>query len=76
VKPKNVETEGGKVKVTMVCPLCKHDNIITVNSLQYDLWKNGYLIQHAFPDLSADDREVLKTGYHNECFIKAMGPED
>lgn len=29
---------------------------------QYDLWLGGELVQDAFPNLSADDREFIMTG--------------
>jgi hypothetical protein len=32
---------------------------------QYDAYCNGALIQHAFPQLSADDREFILTGITN-----------
>ena len=28
----------------------------------YDIWKQGEMIQWAFPELSADEREFVKTG--------------
>jgi hypothetical protein len=32
---------------------------------QYNAYCNGALIQHAFPQLSADDREFILTGITN-----------
>jgi hypothetical protein len=34
----------------------------------YKAWKEGALIQDAFPDMSADDRETLISGLDPECF--------
>jgi hypothetical protein len=35
---------------------------LPVTEAQLDAWASGELIQDAFPDLSPDDREFLKTG--------------
>jgi hypothetical protein len=35
---------------------------LPVTEAQLDAWASGELIQNAFPDLSPDDREFLKTG--------------
>ena len=43
---------------------------------QYDKWCAGCLIQDAMPDMSADDREFLITGYTPEDWEKMFGPEE
>jgi hypothetical protein len=35
---------------------------MVVNAKQFDDWQSGTLIQHAFPGLSADEREMLMSG--------------
>jgi hypothetical protein len=35
---------------------------IDVDRPQLDAWENGMLIQKAMPNLSADEREFIKTG--------------
>jgi hypothetical protein len=35
---------------------------LPITEAQLDAWASGELIQNAFPDLSPDDREFLKTG--------------
>ena len=35
---------------------------IPVNQAQLDAWNQGKLIQHAMPNLSADEREFILTG--------------
>jgi hypothetical protein len=32
-------------------------------------WQNGVHIQDAFIDMVADERELLKTGIHPECWV-------
>jgi hypothetical protein len=36
-------------------------------------WANGELIQKAFPYLNSEDREILITGYDNECWASMFG---
>lgn len=44
---------------------------------RYKHWRqSGDLIQHALPDLSADDREKLMTGLLNEDFQRFAKDED
>jgi hypothetical protein len=40
-------------KVTLQLPITEE---------QYTAWEGGVLLQDAFPHLSADDREFIKTG--------------
>ena len=39
---------------------------IDVSVQQLDAWKNGMLIQDAMPQVSAPDREFIKSGITNE----------
>lgn len=39
-----------------------HIRNIPVTQEQLDHWNNGQLIQHAMPNISADDREFIMTG--------------
>lgn len=44
---------------------------------RYVLWVNGELIQNAFPDLSDEEREFIKTGITPEEWATAFeDPED
>jgi hypothetical protein len=43
---------------------------------QFDAWENGMLIQHAFPQLSADEREFLMTGLMPDSWDAVTKPED
>lgn len=38
---------------------------IEVTQEQVDAWNNGMMIQDAMPNVSADDREFIKTGITN-----------
>ena len=48
---------------------------IPVTQSQIDDWNKGALIQDAMPNVSADDREFLKTGVTPEEWINTFGSE-
>lgn len=62
--------------ITPPCMLCKRTSTLVVDEAKLSAWQSGQLIQHAFPDLHADVREMIKTGTHPECWDALLGPED
>lgn len=58
------------------CPYCHQSSTIEVDPASYGNWRNGMLIQRAFPNMSIADRERLITGIHGECWNKIFPPED
>lgn len=56
-----VET-WGKISIVKSCPFCGKKNKVIVNTVDFESFQNGELAQKAFPDLSADEREILITG--------------
>ena len=48
---------------------------IPVSQWQIDAWESGTLIQDAMPNISADNREFLKTGVTPEEWINTFGSE-
>lgn len=56
------------VKITKTCPFCNNENSVSVYQSQIDNRNNGALIQDAFPDKSATEREILKTGICGTCW--------
>ena len=50
------------------CPVCGDASTMTVSRAGFAAWSRGALIQVAFPDMSAGEREQLKTGYHPACW--------
>lgn len=58
------------------CPECHRKTAITVVAVGYYRWKAGEYIQVALPELTADQREALMTGYCGECWDKMFPPED
>ena len=60
---------------TPPCPVCGKSTVFTLRVAAYDAWRRGTLIQDAFPEMSIDDRETLKTGFCGPCFESLFYPE-
>jgi len=50
------------------CPFCGCVNEIAVNEVDFWDWQDGTLIQDAFPYLTANEREAIKTGICADCW--------
>lgn len=50
------------------CMVCGDASVMTVDRAGFAAWSRGALIQAAFPEMSAGEREQLKTGYHPACW--------
>ena len=53
----------------------EHTLDIPVTQAQVDAWKSGVSIQTAMPNLSADDREFIKTGVTAQEWDDAFGED-
>lgn len=69
-------TEGERVTVTKTCCVCGKEASVTVDREGYDRWIGGAHVQHVFRDMSADDREILISGTHPECWDELFGKVD
>lgn len=49
---------------------------LPITQEQLDKWKRGMLLQEAMPNLSADDREFIKTGITSEEWNRMFPKED
>ena len=66
-----------KIKVTTQCPMCGRKHDIVVDAEAYTNWRTGKgLIQECFPDMSAEEREMLITGTCPECWNDMFSDED
>lgn len=54
------------------CPRCHRFNTLQVSTTGYAAWKAGALIQEALPLLTPSEREALKTGICNKCWINSL----
>ena len=64
------------MKIQKECPHCHKLQTIDVDDNQYNDWLAGKNIQRAFPDLTADQREILMSGICPECWEEIFGEED
>ncbi len=56
------------IEVRQLCPLCRDVSLVTVPRDGYERWSRGMSIQDALPGISSDDREILMTGLHPQCW--------
>ena len=62
---------------TPMCTVCGATTLMYLDETAYTRWQNHeILIQQAFPDLSAGERELLKTGFHPACWDSLFKEED
>jgi hypothetical protein len=64
--------------VTIDCPacvVCGEAARIAVPAEGLRLWHGGAFVQDAFPEMSADDRELLISGTHDKCWDILIGKD-
>lgn len=61
---------------TPACRLCGTPSVLHLRAMSVEKYRNGALVQDAFPDLSLDDRELLISGTHPECWNNLFPEED
>lgn len=57
------------------CPQCTKKYNIKLSVHDYTKWTDGKVIQSAFPYLNIDQREMIQTGIHTECWNGMFGPQ-
>lgn len=65
-----------KTIVTEGCVICGERTYLTLNRDSYTQWTNGVYAQDAFPNMTADERELLISGTHPLCFDELFGTEE
>jgi hypothetical protein len=66
-----------EICVVAYCQFCCRALELEVNEDDYDAWKDGELVQNAFPYLSSAEREILVSGMCPSCWDKMIGmPEE
>lgn len=53
---------------TPPCTVCQRSEHMHLEKDSFDRWQNGEVIQKAFPRLTEDERELLISGTHSECW--------
>ena len=61
---------------TQTCSVCGEYEMWSLDRVAVTRWREGENIQHAFPDMSAGDREVLISGTHPTCCDKLFREEE
>lgn len=57
------------------CVSCKKAHELKVVTRHFKAWKNGMLIQTAFPYLKAEERELLISGICPKCWKEIFSPK-
>lgn len=65
----------GTAVLTASCTSCNTTFSLTVTREGYDRWRSGAMAQSAFPELSADERELLISRTCGPCFDAMFGGE-
>lgn len=58
------------------CPVCGNCTTVKITAEGLFRWNQGDLVQRAFPELSASEREVLVTGMCRKCQENVFGLEE
>ena len=61
---------------TKPCMVCDKYEVWSLNREAVTRWQEGENIQSVFPDMKAEDREVLITGTHPACWDKLFPVEE
>ena len=57
-----------KTDITVKCPFCGCITLLrNIDKDAFTKYMNGELIQRVFPEMSANDRELLMTGMCKKC---------
>lgn len=66
----------GMITWSDTCVACgKPAEVAGLDPGAVNLWRDGMFIQDAFPQLSDDEREILISGMHGDCYDWWYPPE-
>lgn len=68
--------DGPTREVLIVCRGCGQEYVFTVALEAFYEWKNGKLVQDAFPNLMAAERELFISQMCSPCFDEMMGEDE
>lgn len=68
VKDLPMHNPNHMVLLKRTCRECGKKNEISVKFKDHAAWFGGMNIQEAFPYLSVAERELIQTGFCNECY--------
>lgn len=59
---------------TKPCMSCGQQSLMKLDAAQHWHWAHGGMfVQDAFPEMPADEREMLLTGTHPNCWSEMLG---
>lgn len=58
------------------CSVCGKATIFELHEVDYIRWRTGEHIQNVFPDMTPDEREILISGTHPECWNAMFSDEE
>jgi hypothetical protein len=64
-----------KTVIYKVCMHCGGETAIELDFNKYKRWRGGEYIQNVWPELTPDEREMIVSGTHPECW-DALFPEE
>lgn len=64
------------IDYTATCPFCGKQQTIKVNPVSLEVYRNGALLQDAFPNLTPAERGAIKTGICLDCWDKMFEDTD
>lgn len=68
---------SGTITVTTKpCTVCGKESQITAPAEGVKAWREGAFIQDALPELTTEEREMLISGTHPNCWDELFGDED
>ena len=65
-----------QVILNNTCIHCGEANQITLDAVALANWRNRELIQNVFPNLNYQQREIIQTGIHPECWDEMFPKKD
>ena len=61
-----------KMTINKTCPNCHNESSVEVLVSEFEAYQRGELVQVAFPNMNADEREIVKTGIHSACWDEML----
>lgn len=68
-------SKGNHTLVIATCPICGEQTDLIVPTEDFFRYREGALVQVAFPDRSPEDREIITSGMCRECQQIFFGEE-
>lgn len=61
---------------TKACMVCGKTSQLIVELEDFQMWRSGVAVQDVWPDWTPDQRELLITGTHPECWDEMFKEEE